>query len=110
MTDDDRQRLEECEAELAELRDFKRRVLAAVAGTVTVEVPAAELEEARAAAIRHGYFSDVLSAVEAKVSPAAFLRILRQRAAGPFVDERYRHQHPEVDDPDEILRPGGLPQ
>jgi len=82
-----------------------QRVLAAIGGPETVEVDAAELEAARTAAVRHGYLDDVLRAVEAKTTPAYFLKLLTRLARGPIVDERYRHLHPGVDDPDELLRP-----
>jgi len=101
----DRQRIDELEAEVAELRAFKARVLAAV-GPPAPMVDALELEQARAAAIAHGYYADVIAEAEAKIGAGpACLAFLRRLAAGPFVDQRYRNAHPDVDDPDELLRP-----
>src|SRR5436309_13264636 len=84
-----------------------RAVIRAAGGQAEVgEDMAGRIEAARAAAEKHGYLPEVLTECMALLGRGPRLvEFLEGLVSGPFISERYRMAHPEVDDAGELVRP-----
>jgi len=95
---------EEYEDEILRLRAQIQRLTSPP--VVVDEILRRRIDAAREAAVAHGFLREVVLKAEGRIGPGpGLLAFLERLASGPFVSERYRRLHPEVDDVAELLRP-----